>query len=95
MKENQLKHQMLGAFWRVVEEYQVSVFFTAPTAFRAIRKEDPKGELKKQYDTSSLRYMFLAGERCDVATLEWAEKLLQVPIIDHWWQTESGLAHAG
>jgi len=79
-----------GAFWRVVEDYKVSVFFTAPTAFRAIRKEDPEGALKAQYDTSSLRFMFLAGERCDIATLEWAQKLLQVPVIDHWWQTESG-----
>ncbi|MCG8326462.1 MAG: propionyl-CoA synthetase [Chitinophagales bacterium] len=79
-----------GAFWRVIEEYKVNVFFTAPTAFRAIRKEDPSGKLKSQYDTSSLRYMFLAGERCDVATLEWARDLLKVPIIDHWWQTESG-----
>ena len=79
-----------GAFWRVVEEYKVSVFFTAPTAFRAIRREDPHGEFKKRYDTSSLKYMFLAGERCDIATLEWAGELLNVPIIDHWWQTESG-----
>jgi acyl-coenzyme A synthetase/AMP-(fatty) acid ligase len=79
-----------GAFWRVVQEYQVSVFFTAPTAFRAIRREDPHGEFKKQYDTSSLKYMFLAGERCDVATLHWTEELLKVPVIDHWWQTESG-----
>jgi acyl-coenzyme A synthetase/AMP-(fatty) acid ligase len=79
-----------GAFWRVLQEYKVSVFFTAPTAFRAIRKEDPSGEMKQSYDTSSLRYMFLAGERCDVATLEWVKNTLQVPVIDHWWQTESG-----
>ena len=79
-----------GTFWRVINEYNVSIFFTAPTAFRAIKKEDPNGELKKKYDTGSLKYLFLAGERTDVATLEWCEKILQVPIIDHWWQTESG-----
>ncbi len=79
-----------GAFWRIIEEYGVKVFFTAPTAFRAIKKEDPKGKLKDQYDTSSLQYLFLAGERCDVATLKWSEQLLGVPVIDHWWQTESG-----
>jgi acyl-coenzyme A synthetase/AMP-(fatty) acid ligase len=79
-----------GAFWRMIEEYQVKVLFTAPTAIRAIKKEDPEGLLKQQYDTSSLRYLFLAGERCDVATLEWSQALLQVPVIDHWWQTESG-----
>ncbi|MCB0559114.1 MAG: propionyl-CoA synthetase [Lewinellaceae bacterium] len=79
-----------GTFWRVIEEYKVKVFFTAPTAFRAIKKEDSKGELKKKYDTSSLDYLFLAGERCDVATLDWCGDLLQVPVIDHWWQTESG-----
>lgn len=79
-----------GAFWRVIEQYKVSVFFTAPTAFRAIKKEDSKGEWKKKYDISSLRYIFLAGERCDVNTLEWLGKLTGAPIIDHWWQTESG-----
>lgn len=79
-----------GTFWRIIEEYKVNVFFTAPTAFRAIRKEDPQGEFKKVYDTSSLRYQYLAGERCDVSTLTWLSDLLQVPIIDHWWQTESG-----
>lgn len=79
-----------GAFWRIIEEYKVKVFFTAPTAFRAIKKEDPNGTLKKKYDTSSLDYLFLAGERCDVATLEWSGKMLDVPVIDHWWQTESG-----
>ncbi|MEL7249047.1 MAG: propionyl-CoA synthetase [Bacteroidota bacterium] len=79
-----------GTFWRVIEEYQVKVFFTAPTAFRAIKKEDPKGELKAKYDTSCLRYLFLAGERTDIATLTWCENLLNVPVIDHWWQTESG-----
>lgn len=79
-----------GTFWRIIETYKVNVFFTAPTAFRAIRKEDPDGQFKKAYDTSSLRYQFLAGERCDVSTLTWLSELLQVPIIDHWWQTESG-----
>ena len=79
-----------GTFWRVIDEHKVNVFFTAPTAFRAIKKEDPEGSLIKKYDTSSLRYQFLAGERCDVSTLHWLEDLLKVPVIDHWWQTESG-----
>jgi acyl-coenzyme A synthetase/AMP-(fatty) acid ligase len=79
-----------GTFWRVMDEYKVNVFFTAPTAFRAIVKEDPEGKLKEKYDLSSLRYLFLAGERCDIATLEWLQDLLNIPVIDHWWQTESG-----
>lgn len=79
-----------STFWRVIEEYNVKTFFTAPTAFRAIKKEDPEGLLKESYDTSCLRYLFLAGERTDIATLEWCEKMLNVPVIDHWWQTESG-----
>ncbi len=79
-----------GAFWRVISEYGVSVLFTAPTAIRAIKKEDPQGALRQAYDLYSLRYLFLAGERCDVATLEWSQSLLGVPVIDHWWQTESG-----
>ena len=79
-----------GTFWRILEEYQVKIFFTAPTAFRAIRKEDPEGALKKKYDTSCLKYLFVAGERCDVSTLNWLSDLLRVPVIDHWWQTESG-----
>jgi acyl-coenzyme A synthetase/AMP-(fatty) acid ligase len=79
-----------GAFWRVISDYQVNVFFTAPTGFRAIKKEDPEGRLKEKYDFSSLKRLYLAGERCDVATLKWAEQLLQIPVIDHWWQTESG-----
>lgn len=79
-----------GAFWRVISDYKVKVFFTAPTGFRAIRKEDPEGKLKEKYDISSLQYQFLAGERCDVSTLEWAQELLKIPVIDHWWQTESG-----
>ena len=79
-----------GAFWRVIEEYDVKVLFTAPTAFRAIRKEDPDGEYLARYDHSGLRALFLAGERCDPNTLEWAQQQLQVPVIDHWWQTETG-----
>ena len=81
-----------GAFWRVVEDYKVSVLFTAPTAFRAIRKEDPEGLLVKRHDTSSLRALFLAGERADPDTIRWAEQVLGVPVIDHWWQTETGWA---
>jgi propionyl-CoA synthetase len=79
-----------GAFWRVVSEHKVSCLFTAPTAFRAIRQQDPNGELIGKYDLSSLRYLFLAGERCDPDTLHWAEDKLGVPVIDHWWQTETG-----
>jgi acyl-coenzyme A synthetase/AMP-(fatty) acid ligase len=79
-----------GAFWRVIEEYRVRTLFTAPTAIRAIRREDPNGRQAGEHDTSSLRFLFLAGERCDVATLLWARHLLRVPVLDHWWQTESG-----
>lgn len=79
-----------STFWRVINEYNVKTFFTAPTAFRAIKKEDPEGRLKQSYDTSCLRYLFLAGERTDIATLDWCKKILDVPVIDHWWQTESG-----
>ena len=79
-----------GAFWRVVSAHRVRVLFTAPTAIRAIKKEDPTGVLAQSYDLSSLRYLFLAGERCDPATYDWAADLLHVPVIDHWWQTESG-----
>lgn len=79
-----------STFWRVISEHGVKVMFTAPTAIRAIKKEDPDGELLRQYDLSCLSYQFLAGERCDVATLEWLEGQLKVPVIDHWWQTESG-----
>jgi acetate--CoA ligase len=79
-----------GTFWRVIEDHKVKVLFTAPTAFRAIKKEDSEGLLKNKYNTSSLKYLFLAGERCDIATYDWAKNLLQVPVIDHWWQTESG-----
>ncbi len=79
-----------GAFWRVIEEYKVKVMFTAPTAFRAIKREDPRGEYLAKYDLSGLQALFLAGERCDPHTLEWAQEKLQVPVIDHWWQTETG-----
>ena len=79
-----------GAFWRVMSEHKVSCMFTAPTAMRAIKKEDPSGDLIKKYDMSFLRSQFLAGERCDPDTLRWTEKLLKVPVIDHWWQTETG-----
>jgi propionyl-CoA synthetase len=81
-----------GAFWRVIAEHGVSVLFCAPTAFRAIRKEDPGGIYIKKYDLSGLRMLFLAGERCDPDTLLWAERYLGVPVIDHWWQTETGWA---
>ncbi|MEN8928572.1 MAG: acetate--CoA ligase [Flavobacteriales bacterium] len=79
-----------STFWRVISEHKVKVMFTAPTAIRAIKKEDPDGDFIKKYDMSSLKYQFLAGERCDVATLNWTENKLNVPVIDHWWQTESG-----
>lgn len=79
-----------STFWRVISEHKVNVMFTAPTAIRAIKKEDPNGKFIKQYDLSSLRTQFLAGERCDVATLEWYNQHIPVPAIDHWWQTESG-----
>jgi propionyl-CoA synthetase len=79
-----------GAFWRVISEHKVKVLFTAPTAFRAIKKEDPSGEFLKKYDLSGLESLFLAGERCDPDTLAWAQQHLGVPVIDHWWQTETG-----
>ncbi len=84
-----------GVFWRVISEHKVSAMFTAPTAFRAIKKEDPDGKLFKNYDVSSLRTLFLAGERADPDTIQWAENLLGIPVIDHWWQTESGWPMAG
>ena len=83
-----------GAFWRVIAEHNVKTLFTAPTGFRAIRKEDPDGRLKQQYDLSGFRYLFLAGERLDPDTYRWAGELLNVPVIDHWWQTETGWAIA-
>ena len=79
-----------GAFWRVISEHKVKVLFTAPTAFRAIKKEDPNGELMKKYDLSCFEALFLAGERLDPDTYHWASDLLQKPVIDHWWQTETG-----
>lgn len=79
-----------GTFWRVIQDHRVKVFFTAPTAFRAIKKEDPDGKLRQQYDQSSLEIIFVAGERCDPPTLNWLADLTGLPIIDHWWQTESG-----
>ena len=79
-----------GAFWRVISEHKVKAMFTAPTAFRAIKREDPAGELIKKYDLSKFKTLFLAGERCDPDTLHWAEDRLGVPVIDHWWQTETG-----
>ncbi|WP_304142837.1 AMP-binding protein, partial [Mesoflavibacter zeaxanthinifaciens] len=79
-----------STFWRVISEHNVKVMFTAPTAIRAIKKEDPDGHMIKRFDLSCLKYQFLAGERCDVATLTWTHEKLNVPVIDHWWQTESG-----
>jgi propionyl-CoA synthetase len=79
-----------GAFWRVCADHGVDVMFTAPTAIRAIKRDDPGGELAGRYDLSRLRALFLAGERCDPDTLAWSEQLLRKPVIDHWWQTESG-----
>ncbi len=79
-----------GAFWRVISQHGVSVLFTAPTAFRAIKKEDPNGDYLKKYDIKSLRYLFLAGERLDPDTYHWASDMLKIPVVDHWWQTETG-----
>jgi propionyl-CoA synthetase len=79
-----------GAFWRVIDEHKVRVFFTAPTAFRAIKREDPEGELIRARDLSQFRALFLAGERADPPTVAWAEAMLKAPVIDHWWQTETG-----
>jgi propionyl-CoA synthetase len=81
-----------GAFWRVISQHKVKTMFTAPTAFRAIKQQDPNGELIKNYDLSNFKYLFLAGERLDPDTLRWAERHLGVPVIDHWWQTETGWA---
>ena len=83
-----------GAFWRVIAEHDVRTLFTAPTAIRVIRKEDPDARYLSKYDTSKLRALFLAGERCDPDTLLWAEEKLGIPVIDHWWQTETGWAIA-
>jgi propionyl-CoA synthetase len=84
-----------GAFWRVISEYGVKALFTAPTAFRVIKKEDPDGKLSRNYDLSGMKYLFLAGERLDPETYRWAKELLGIPVIDHWWQTETGWAIAG
>jgi len=79
-----------GAFWRIISDYGVKALFTAPTAFRAIKKEDPNGEYLKKYDLKGFKYLFLAGERLDPDTYHWASDMLNVPVIDHWWQTETG-----
>ena len=79
-----------GVFWRIISEYRVKALFTAPTAFRAIKRADPEGSFLEKYDTSCLEYLFLAGERADPDTINWAESQLGVPVIDHWWQTETG-----
>jgi propionyl-CoA synthetase len=79
-----------GVFWRVIAEHGVAVMFTAPTAFRAIKREDPEGALLRRHDMAKFRALFLAGERADPPTVEWAERQLKVPVIDHWWQTETG-----
>ena len=84
-----------GVFWRIISEYKCSVLFTAPTAFRAIKRDDPDGKLIQHYDLSSFRTLFLAGERSDPDTLQWAESQLGVPAIDHWWQTETGWVIGG
>jgi propionyl-CoA synthetase len=84
-----------GAFWRVISEHCVAAMLTAPTAFRAVKKEDPQGKLVGPYDLTKFRTLFLAGERADPDTVAWAEKLLKVPVIDHWWQTETGWGIAG
>ncbi|WP_372425736.1 propionyl-CoA synthetase [Salinarimonas chemoclinalis] len=84
-----------GAFWRVIAEHGVTTLFTAPTALRAIKKEDPRAEHLARWDLSRFRALFLAGERADPATVQWAEETLKVPVIDHWWQTETGWAIAG
>ena len=83
-----------GTFWRIIAEHRVKALFTAPTAFRAIKREDSAGELIAKYDLSDFRTLFLAGERADPATIEWAQQHLQVPVLDHWWQTETGYAIA-
>lgn len=83
-----------GAFWRVISEYKVKAFFTAPTAIRAVKRDDPNGRLVGDYDLSTLRALFLAGERADPDTIHWAQRHLGVPVIDHWWQTETGWAIA-
>ena len=95
MKASRSRTPDAGAFWRLVDDYKAVALFTAPTAFRAIRKEDPEGAFIKKYDLSSLRTLFLAGERADPPTVEWAEQQLKLPVVDHWWQTETGWCIAG
>tara|TARA_R110002049_G_scaffold29972_5_gene102138 strand:- start:9990 stop:11882 length:1893 start_codon:yes stop_codon:yes gene_type:complete len=84
-----------GTFWRVISEHNVRSFFTAPTAIRAVKREDPKGEFIRKYDLSCLRALYLAGERADPDTIEWAQQMLGKPVYDHWWQTETGYTIAG
>ncbi len=84
-----------GVFWRIISEHKVVSMFTAPTAFRAIKKEDPQGKLLGQYDLRRFRTLFLAGERADPPTIQWAEDMLKIPVLDHWWQTETGWCIAG
>ena len=84
-----------GTFWRVISEHNVRSFFTAPTAIRAVKREDPKGTYKAKYDLSGLRALYLAGERADPDTIQWAQDLLDIPVYDHWWQTETGFTIAG
>ena len=84
-----------GTFWRIISEYKVKTLFTAPTAFRAIKKEDPNGDYFKKFDLSKFEALYLAGERADPDTIHWAEKLLQKPVIDHWWQTETSWSISG
>lgn len=83
-----------SVFWRIIAEHKVKTLFTAPTAFRAIKREDPSAKLMGGFDLSAFKYLFLAGERTDPDTLSWAENSLKVPVIDHWWQTETGWAIA-
>ncbi|MGV6849612.1 MAG: propionyl-CoA synthetase [Marinibacterium sp.] len=83
-----------GTFWRVIADHKVASFFTAPTAFRAVKREDPEGDFLKKYDISSLKQIYLAGERADPDTITWAQDLTGLPVIDHWWQTETGWAIA-
>ena len=84
-----------GTFWRIMAEHKVKSFFTAPTALRAIKREDPDGKLVRNYDLSNLKALYLAGERADPDTIEWAQRQLNVPVVDHWWQTETGYTIVG
>ena len=95
LKANRWAPRTPARFWRVISEHKVSNLFTAPTALRAIKREDPDGEHLKRYDMSGFKALFLAGERSDPDTIRWAETLLNVPVVDHWWQTETGWAIAG